>query len=198
LGKSNRNVLFESCPLIKDFRSLREVPKIEIKRCYGFTKGYSVSGAKIIILDRCNNISDVSRLKNAGKVEFRSCDGITSLEGLENVPEIVIENCQNLNSLQGLGMGRNEYITLEYEIDDEPEAWEKIHEDDGEEEEERDNSVSDENERTDKDNRDVKPFQPHPLVEDPVLNEYYQLIGSYVPIVTGRSVNCFGKKRTVN
>jgi hypothetical protein len=205
LGEKNKNVYFEDCPLIKDFSSLREVPRIWIKGCFGFTNGYDIAGAKIIILDSCSNISDVSMLGNAEEVELQSCDGITSLEGLENVPMIVIENCRNLKSLKGLGLGRNEYITLDYEIDDEPEVWEDIDEEDEEfeysEEEEQAGEDSDdddeyfENEGEDKDDLNVKPFRPHPLVEDPVLQEYYQLIGSGSRPARGQTYYCFGKKR---
>jgi hypothetical protein len=52
-------------------------------------------------------------LGNAEEVELQSCDGITSLRGFENFAMIVIENCGNLISLKGLGLGRNEYITLD-------------------------------------------------------------------------------------
>jgi hypothetical protein len=195
LGKGNRNVLIESCRMINDFSSLREVPRVRIKRCCGFTNGYDIAGAKIIIVDSCSNITDVSMLGNAEQVELQSCDGITSLRGFENVPMIVIENCGNLISLKGLGLGRNEYITLDYETDDEDE-WEDIGEDE-EEEEDSDNDTNDyrENERADKDDRDVKPFHPHPLVEDLVLKEYYQLIGFSSCPSTGRTSYRFGKKR---
>jgi hypothetical protein len=196
VGGNNKNVYFEDCPLIKDFSSLREVPRIWIKGCFGFTNGYDIAGAKIIILDSCSNISDVSMLGNAEEVELRGCDGITSIEGLENVPTIVIENCQHLKSLKGLGSGSNEFIILDVETAEEPEVAIVGGEEEEEEADEHDyDDYYLEIEPEDKDDLIVKPLRPHPLVEDPVIIEYYQLIGFSSCPSTGRTSYSFGKKR---
>jgi hypothetical protein len=157
LGKGNMNVLIESCLMINDFSSLKEVSRVRIKRFRGLTNGYDIAGAKIIILDSCSNITNVSMLENAEEVELCGCDGIASLEGLENVPTIVIENCRNLKWLKGLGLGRNEFITLDYETEDEDE-WEDIDEDGDEEDSDNDTNDYRENERADKDDLYVKPW----------------------------------------
>jgi hypothetical protein len=99
---------------IKDFSSLKNIPKVHLLSCYHFNSGEDVENVSELWIENCPNYKDLSKLSNIQNLVLYSCNGVESLQGLYGVPFIEIKSCLKLTSLNGLG--GNQKIVLSPEM----------------------------------------------------------------------------------
>lgn len=89
LGKGNKSVSISKCHQITDFNSLKNVQKVIINDCSGFTNGYDVENVKDLELRFCRNLVDVSMLTRPRRLVLqgdRQCVYNYSLTALKDIP----------------------------------------------------------------------------------------------------------------
>jgi hypothetical protein len=80
----NKVVYLESCDRIQSFAALKNVPKVDIALCAGFSNGFDVENVLYLKISYCRNFIDVTML---GKVDHLQLLGTwgESFEGLQDV-----------------------------------------------------------------------------------------------------------------
>jgi hypothetical protein len=85
LGETrNKYVSLAVCPKIRDFSSLKNIPKVHLGNCPGFTKASDVSNVHQLTIQDCRNFHDVKNLENVYHLILYS--GYDSYEDLMNIP----------------------------------------------------------------------------------------------------------------